>query len=79
MNFSAAIGDIPYNETFNGVLNIGNLGKWNIDKNLHGRAKASANPITSSSRYLEKGDYVKLGNATVRYNVGNVGKANKEF
>lgn len=73
INFSAALGHLIYNETLNGVLNLGNLGKWNIDKNLVGNGEASANPITSSSRFLEKASYVKLNNATIRYSVGNIG------
>ena len=73
LNFNAATGHVIYNETLNGVLNLGNLGKWNIAKSLLGTNEALANPITSSSRFLEKADYVKLGNATLRYNVGNIG------
>ncbi|HKP33103.1 MAG TPA: SusC/RagA family TonB-linked outer membrane protein [Chitinophagaceae bacterium] len=79
VNFSGAFGHLIYNETLNGVLNIGNLGKWNIDKNLVGSKESLANPITSSSRFLEKGDYVKFGNATLSYNVGNVGNTIKNL
>jgi iron complex outermembrane receptor protein len=67
------MGHEIYNETQNGVLNLGNLGTRNIAANLQGSPESPSNPLTSSSRFLEKGDYVKLGNLSVSYNVGNVG------
>jgi len=32
-----------------------------------------ANPITSSTRYLERGDFLKLANATLAYRIGDFG------
>ncbi|MDA9773464.1 hypothetical protein N9B82_00790, partial [Saprospiraceae bacterium] len=31
------------------------------------------NPISSSTRYLESGNFLKLANATASYNFGNIG------
>ena len=32
------------------------------------------NPTSASSRYLEKGNYMKMANATISYNLGALGK-----
>jgi iron complex outermembrane receptor protein len=34
-----------------------------------------ANPVTASSRFLEKGNYLKLTNATLSYGVGDIGNS----
>ena len=36
-----------------------------------------ANPVTPSSRYIEKGDYLKMANLTISYNIGDVAKTFK--
>jgi iron complex outermembrane receptor protein len=79
MNLSVSRGGQIYNETQHGVLNIGNLGKWNIAKRLQGTTENLSNPVTASSRYIEKADYVKFGNLTARYNLGNIGSVIKNF
>lgn len=75
LNFNGALGHQIYNNTANTVLPIGNLGNRNIDANLVGKnpQESLANPITSSSRYIEDGDFLKLANATVSYNIGDIG------
>ena len=77
LNFNGAMGQDLYNNTANTVLPIGNLGSRNIDAKLVGTGEAIANSIKPSSRYLEKGDYLKLANATVSYDLGNLGKVIK--
>ena len=74
-NFNGAFGHFLYNNTAMTVIPIGNLGNRNIDARLlDGPVRESlANPITSSTRYIESGDFLKLANATVAYNIGNVG------
>ena len=63
-----------YNNTAMSVLNLNNiLGGRNIGSWLVDAGESVANAITPSSRFLEKGDYVKLHNATLRYDFGNVG------
>ena len=60
----------------NSVINIGNLGTRNIASSLleDGSIESFSNPIAPSTRYLEKGDYIKLANATIGYRLGNLGK-----
>jgi hypothetical protein len=79
-NFNGSLGQDIYNNTANSVLPIANLGTGrNIAAELLNNPiqESLANPIAASSRYIEKGDYLKLANATLNYNVGNVGKAIK--
>jgi len=67
-------GHYIYNNTANTVLPIGNLGTRNIAKALVETdiKEDASNPITPSTRYLEKGNYFKLANATLSYNVGKL-------
>lgn len=68
---------IFFNNTAATVLGIGNLGSRNIAKSiLNTDAKeATSNAAAPSTRYLEKGDYLKMANATLSYHVGKIGKA----
>jgi TonB-dependent starch-binding outer membrane protein SusC len=76
LNFNGAMGHQLYNNTAMSVISIGNLGTRNIDASLLGGTikENTANAISSSSRYLEKGDFVKLANAFLSYNIGNISK-----
>lgn len=79
-NFNGSFGQDIYNNTANSVLPLPNLG---TGKNVHasllnpGIQESLANPIAASSRYIEKGNYLKLANATINYSVGNIGSAIK--
>ncbi|HEX8277638.1 MAG TPA: SusC/RagA family TonB-linked outer membrane protein, partial [Segetibacter sp.] len=81
-NFSAAInmngtfGHYLFNNTAASVLGIGNLGNRNIAKALIGSdiQEAISNPPAPSTRNLEKGNYIKMANATLGYRIGNIGK-----
>ncbi len=75
LNFNGAFGGLVYNNTKMSVIPISNMGTRNIDASLVGGSKqeATSNPIKSSDRFLEKGDYLKLANATVSYNLGKLG------
>lgn len=77
VNFNGAFGQDIYNNTANTVLPVNNLSSRNIAHSLMGNNENLANPITTSSRYLEKGDFVKLTNATISYSLGNIGKTFK--
>jgi TonB-dependent starch-binding outer membrane protein SusC len=77
VNAHGAYGFNVYNNTANTVLPIGNLGSRNVTAKLIGTKESLANPITVSDRYLEKGDFMKLDNATLSYNIGNIGKVIK--
>ena len=75
LNMHGSWGNLIYNNTAMSVTNISNIiGGRNIQKQLLGNGESTANAITPSTRFLEKGDYMKLGNATISYRVGNVGK-----
>jgi iron complex outermembrane receptor protein len=70
-----SFGNKLYNNTAMSVLNISNIiGGRNIASGLVSTAESPANPITTSSRFLENGSYMKLHNATLRYTFGNIGK-----
>ena len=74
VNFNGAYGHQLYNNTKMSVIPIGNLGNRNVDANLiGGDQESTANPIAASSRYIEDGAFTKLANATIGYNVGDVG------
>lgn len=77
INMNGAFGHQVYNNTANTVLPIGNLGSRNIARALLGTKESLSNPITTSSRYLENADFMKLTNATLSYNLGNIGKSVK--
>ncbi len=68
INANGAAGQLLYNNTLNSVINIGNLGTRNIASSLLGgeNQESLSNPIAPSTRYLEKGDYLKLANANNR-------------
>ncbi len=72
--FNGAYGHDIYNNTLNTVVPIGNLGTRNIAADLlSSNQESTANPIAPSSRYLENGNYTKLNNATISYNIGAIG------
>jgi len=76
INAHGNFGNMIFNNTAMSVLNISNIiGGRNIASNLLGNGESTANPITPTTRFLEKGDYFKLGNATINYNLGKLGKA----
>ena len=77
INFNGTFGHYIFNNTAASVLGIGNLGTRNIAKNLIGGEvkEALSNAPAPSTRNLEKGNYVKLTNASISYRVGNVGKS----
>jgi len=75
LSASGASGFLIYNNTFNSVTNISNLqnGK-NVDANVVNTPENINASVAASSRYLEKGDYIKLRNATVTYAFGDLGR-----
>jgi iron complex outermembrane receptor protein len=73
-------GNKLYNNTAMSVLNISNIvGGRNIAQGLPGTPENVANNIATSTRFLEKGSYVKLHNASLRYTFGNIGKQVKNL
>jgi len=76
-NMNGAAGHYLYNNTANSVINVGNLGTRNISAAIPGTGENLSNAIAPSTRFLEKGDYLKLANATIGYRIGNLGNAFK--
>lgn len=75
VNVHGNFGNKIFNNTAMSVLNINNIvGGRNIASGLVGNGESTANAITPSTRFLESGDYVKLGNLTINYRLGNIGK-----
>ncbi|MFC0773860.1 SusC/RagA family TonB-linked outer membrane protein [Terrimonas alba] len=76
LNFNGTFGHYLYNNTAATVVGIGNLGTRNIAKDLLGGdvQESRANAASPSTRFLEKGNYVKLANASIGYRVGDIGK-----
>lgn len=76
-NLNGAFGQMIYNNTLNNVINVGSINNGkNIALSVYEDPikESFSNRVTASSRFLEKGDYLKLANATLSYNVGNIGK-----
>jgi iron complex outermembrane receptor protein len=78
---NGAFGHYIYNNTANAITSFNNLGKRNIGKSELELARSlgekPVNPTSASSRYLEKGNYMKMGNATISYSIGSIGKSIK--
>ncbi len=81
VNMNGNFGQYIYNNTAASVLGIGNLGTRNIAKDLIGGSvqEAISNAPAPSTRNLEKGNYLKMANASIGYRVGNVGNAIKNL
>src|SRR5690606_19251968 len=77
VNFNGAYGHYLFNNTLATVLGLNNLSGRNISPvyfrpDLNESISNSASP---STRYLEKGNYLKLSNASIIYNLGNLGNS----
>lgn len=76
-NMNGAFGFDLYNNTANAVIPIGNLGTRNIASdlvNLNPKEDVS-NAIKTSSRYIEKGDFLRMANLSLSYNIGGIGNS----
>jgi TonB-dependent starch-binding outer membrane protein SusC len=73
---NGAMGHWLYNNTAQSVVPITNLGTRNVAKALVSASVREdlSNPITSSTRYLEKGNYLKMANMTLGYDLGKIAK-----
>jgi TonB-dependent starch-binding outer membrane protein SusC len=75
INMGGSFGFKIYNETATDVTNIAGIANGrNIDKNAYNSKEGLASIAGASTRFLESGDYWKLRNATINYNLGNLGK-----
>ncbi|HYE54964.1 MAG TPA: SusC/RagA family TonB-linked outer membrane protein, partial [Chitinophagaceae bacterium] len=76
-NMNGALGHYIYNNTTQAALAIGNIkNNRNIAVSVYNPTAmedaANAQPV--STRYLEKGDYFKMANMTLAYNLGKLGR-----
>ncbi|MBL7698864.1 MAG: SusC/RagA family TonB-linked outer membrane protein [Chitinophagaceae bacterium] len=75
-----SFGNYLFNNTLMSVLNISNIvGGRNIASQLVNSGESVANPISTSDRFMEKGDYLKVHNITLKYTFGDIGKYMKGF
>lgn len=77
VNMNGAFGQDIYNNTLNNVINVGSIaGGRNIGVDVYQNPvkESFSNPVTSSSRFIEKGNYLKMANATLSYGLGNIGR-----
>jgi TonB-linked SusC/RagA family outer membrane protein len=81
VNMNGAFGHYLFNNTFATVLGINNLTARNMAKEFYNTdiKESTSNSAAPSTRYLEKGDYMKMSNVTLSYRVGNIGKAFKNM
>jgi TonB-linked SusC/RagA family outer membrane protein len=79
INMNGAYGHLIYNNTANAVTSFNNLGKRNLGvaelELARSLGEKPVNPTSASSRYLEKGNYLKMANTTLSYNIGKIGKS----
>ncbi len=78
LSFNGNFGHTIFNNTAASVLAIGNLGRGlNLAKDLlKGDVQEDlTNSASPSTRYLEKGNYLKLANLSIGYRIGDVGKS----
>ncbi|UAY53784.1 SusC/RagA family TonB-linked outer membrane protein [Arachidicoccus terrestris] len=80
-NMNGAFGHYLFNNTMATVLGLSNLPGRNIGNvYFNPSAKESvSNSASASTRYLEKGDYMKMSNITLSYRVGDIGKSIKNL
>lgn len=73
INSHGAFGYDIYNNTLLTVTNLQELNNGkNAAKSVVGTGESMADPVSASTRYLEKGNFLKLGNTTLSYNLGTV-------
>ncbi len=69
VNLNGATGAKIYNNTANAYFNAPQLSSGtNIDQAYLVEEESAINSATESTRYLEDGDFLRLNNATLRYN-----------
>lgn len=74
-NMTGVFGQMIYNNTLNAVGAVGGIG---AGKNIalstfeNSVKESTGNPTAASTRYLEKGNYLKMSNLTLAYSFGDV-------
>lgn len=80
-NMNGALGHYLFNNTAATTLGLSNLSSRNIGSAFFDTAvkESTSNSAAPSTRFLEKGDYLKMANLTLSYKVGDVGKTLKNL
>lgn len=80
-NMNGAMGHYLFNNTAATTLGLSNLSLRNIGSNFFNTSvkESTSNSAAPSTRYLEKGNYLKMANATLSYRVGDIGNTLKNF
>ncbi|HEV8286527.1 MAG TPA: SusC/RagA family TonB-linked outer membrane protein [Chitinophagaceae bacterium] len=74
-NAGGAGGFMVYNNTATSITNIaGIVNGRNIDKAAFNSGEGTSSGVAASTRFLEKGNYFKLRNVQINYQIGNVGR-----
>ena len=79
-NMTGAFGQYIYNNTLNAFGNVGQIGAGkNIAVSTYENPvkESLGNPSAASTRYLEKGNYLKMSNVTLSYTIGDLGRSFK--
>ncbi|MBN9352097.1 MAG: SusC/RagA family TonB-linked outer membrane protein [Chitinophagaceae bacterium] len=75
LNFGGSFNYLIYNNTATSVTNISGIANGrNIDRKAYESAEKPSSPVGASTRFLESGNYWKLRNATIRYDIGSAGQ-----
>lgn len=75
VNMNGTLGHYLFNNTAATTLGLSNLSSRNIGSAFFDTTvkESTSNSSAPSTRFLEKGDYLKLANMTLSYRVGNLG------
>lgn len=78
-NMNGAMGHYLFNNTAATTLGISNLSLRNIGSAFYNTSvkESTSNSAAASTRYLEKGNYLKMANLTLSYKLGDIGKVFK--
>ncbi len=75
LNGGGESGYLIYNNTATSVTNISGIANGrNIDRNAYNSAEKTSSAVGASTRFLESGNYFKLRNATLSYQLGSLGR-----
>ncbi|MFT4156192.1 SusC/RagA family TonB-linked outer membrane protein [Parafilimonas sp.] len=78
INMHGAFNYVIYNNTLQSVTGLSFITNGsNISKTLINTTESVANPVSASTRYLYSGNYMKMGNVTLSYRMGDIGKVIK--
>ncbi|MEO8763723.1 MAG: SusC/RagA family TonB-linked outer membrane protein [Ginsengibacter sp.] len=75
INMGGSFGYMIYNNTATAVTNLAGIAQGrNVDLKAYNSAEKPSSGAKASDRFLENGNYWKLRNVTITYNLGNAGK-----